>query len=110
MDVQEKLPALDVLDQATDCIKELQKNINELKTRKDNLDQPVAVDLNEHSMGAIVEVNIVCGSANKDLKMCKVLRILEEEGAEVVSATTSAVLDKIYLTILCKVIIFFKYN
>nr|GMD67861.1 transcription factor bHLH167-like [Ipomoea batatas] len=99
---EEKMPALDLLDQATDYIKELQKNIKELRTRKDNLGQPVAVDVSEHNMGALLEVNIVCGSENKCLKMCKVLRILEEEGAEVVSATTSAVLDKICLTILCK--------
>nr|GMD65691.1 transcription factor bHLH168-like [Ipomoea batatas] len=83
---EEKLAALDLLDQATDYIKELQKNIKELRTRKDNLCQPVAVDVIEHNMGALFGV----------------LRILEEEGAEVVSATTSAVLDKICLTILCK--------
>nr|GLL41277.1 uncharacterized protein LOC109176442 [Ipomoea trifida] len=98
----EKSPASDVLDHATNYIKQLESNINELKARKDSLQLPVAIAVNESEGGESLEINIVCGSENKKLKMDKVFRILQEEGAEVVSATNSTVGLKIYHTILCK--------
>nr|GMD67870.1 transcription factor bHLH167-like [Ipomoea batatas] len=99
----EKSPAFDVLDHATNYIKQLKSNINELKARKDSLQLPVVIDVSESERGESLEINIVCGLEKKKLlKMHEVFRILQEEGAEVVSATDSTVGLKIYHTIICK--------
>nr|GMD65700.1 transcription factor bHLH167-like [Ipomoea batatas] len=96
-------PACDVLDHATNYIKQLKNNINELKARKDSLQLPIVIAVNESERGESLEINIVCGLEKKKvLKMDKVFRILQEEGAEVVSATNSTVGFNIYHTILCK--------
>nr|GMD72164.1 transcription factor bHLH168-like [Ipomoea batatas] len=98
---KKKRSVLDLLDQATNYIKQLEKHINELKARMDSLQQvPVEIAVKESEI--LLEINIVCGSENKKLKMHKVIQILEEEGAEVVSASFSTVDLKIYHTILCK--------
>ncbi|XP_031111793.1 uncharacterized protein LOC116015760 [Ipomoea triloba] len=100
----QKSPTLDVLDHATNCIKRLEKNVNELKAKKDTLQLPVVITVNESGSGERLEINIVCGSEKKKLmKMDKVIWILQEEGADVVSATNSTVGPNIYHTILCKV-------
>nr|GMD70121.1 transcription factor bHLH167-like [Ipomoea batatas] len=100
----EKSPAFDVLDHATNYIKQLKSNINELKARKDSLQLPVVIDVSESERGESLEINIVCGLEKKKLlKMHEVFQILQEEGAEVVSATDSTVGLKIYHTIICKV-------
>nr|GMD62983.1 transcription factor bHLH167-like [Ipomoea batatas] len=99
----EKSPAFDVLDHATNYIKQLKNNINELKERKDSLQLPVVIGVNESEGGESLEINIVCGLEKKKvMKMDKVFRIIQEEGAEVVSATNSTVDLKIYHTIICK--------
>nr|GMD65684.1 transcription factor bHLH162-like [Ipomoea batatas] len=101
---EEKSPAFDVLDHATNYIKQLESNVNELKARKDSLQLPVSITVNESEGGESLEINIVCGLEKKEvMKMHKVLRILQEEGAQVVSATNSTVDLKIYHTIICKV-------
>nr|GMD72165.1 transcription factor bHLH168-like [Ipomoea batatas] len=100
---KEKSSGLDLLDRATNYIKQLEKHINELKARMDSLQVPVEITVKESDAGeTLLEINIVCGSENKKLKMHKVIRILEEEGAEVVSASFSTVDLKAYHTILCK--------
>ncbi|XP_019181415.1 PREDICTED: uncharacterized protein LOC109176442 [Ipomoea nil] len=99
----EKSPAFEVLDHATNYIKQLENNVNELKARKDRLQQAIIVDVNESERGESLEINIVCGSEKKGaMKMDKVFGIVQEEGAEVVSATNSTVGLNIYHTILCK--------
>ncbi|XP_031111463.1 transcription factor bHLH162-like isoform X1 [Ipomoea triloba] len=99
----EKSPASDLLGEATNFIKQLEENVNELKARKDSLQLPIVIiGVNESERGESLEINIVCGSENKKLKMHKVFCILKEEGAEVVSAYNSTVGLKIYHTILCK--------
>nr|GMD72170.1 transcription factor bHLH167-like [Ipomoea batatas] len=99
----EKSPASDLLGEATNFIKQLEENVNELKARKDSLQLPVLIiGVNESERGESLEINIVCGSEHKKLKMHKVFCILKEEGAEVVSAYNSTVGLKIYHTILCK--------
>nr|GMD67865.1 transcription factor bHLH167-like [Ipomoea batatas] len=80
----EKSPAFDVLDHATNYIKQLESNINELKARKDSLKLPVVIAVNESEGGESLEINIVCGLEKKEvMKMHKVFRILQEEGAQV---------------------------
>ncbi|XP_019181310.1 PREDICTED: transcription factor bHLH36-like isoform X2 [Ipomoea nil] len=99
----EKSPAFDLLGEATDYIKQLEGNVNELKARKDSLQLPVVIiSVNESETGEILEINIVCGSENKNLKLHKVFCILKEEGVEVVSAYSSTMGLKIYHTILSK--------
>nr|GMD62980.1 transcription factor bHLH168-like [Ipomoea batatas] len=98
----EKSSNLDVLDHATNCIKQLENNVNELKAKKDSLQLPVEIAVKESERGETLEINIVCGPENKKLKMHKIFQILEEGGAEVVSATNSTVGLNIYHTILCK--------
>ncbi|XP_031111795.1 transcription factor bHLH167-like [Ipomoea triloba] len=95
-------PAFDLLDQATKYIKQLENNVNELKARKDFLQLPIEIDVNESETGETLEINIVCGPENKKPKMHKIFQILKEEGAEVVSATNFTVDLKMYHTILCK--------
>ncbi|XP_031111794.1 transcription factor bHLH36-like [Ipomoea triloba] len=95
-------PAFDVLDHATNYIKQLEKEVTELKARKDSLQLPLIIDVNESDEDETLEINIVCGSENKKLKMDKVFRILEEEGAQVVRATKSIMDLKSYHTIICK--------
>nr|GMD72166.1 transcription factor bHLH167-like [Ipomoea batatas] len=97
---KKKPSGLDLLDQATNYIKQLEKNISELKARMDSVQVPVEIAVKESE--TLLEINIVCGSENKKLKMDKVIRILQEEGAEVVSASFSTVDLKVYHTILCK--------
>nr|GMD62987.1 transcription factor bHLH168-like [Ipomoea batatas] len=97
---KKKSSVLGLLDQATNYIKQLEKLINELKARMDSVQIPVEIAVKESE--TLLEINIVCGSENKKLKMHKVIQILEEEGAEVVSASFSTVDLKIYHTILCK--------
>ncbi|XP_019181399.1 PREDICTED: uncharacterized protein LOC109176424 [Ipomoea nil] len=101
---KENSPAWDLLDQAIKYVKKLEKNINELKARMYSLQVPVEIAVKEIDTGdeTLMEINIVCGSENKKLKMHKVIWILEDEGAEVVSASISTVDLKIYHTILCK--------
>nr|GMD62990.1 transcription factor bHLH167-like [Ipomoea batatas] len=101
--VKKTSPAFDVLDQATKYIKQLENNVNDLKARKDFLQLPIEIDVNESETGETLEINIVCGHENKKLKMHKIFQILKEEGAEVVSATNNTVDLKMYHTILCKV-------
>nr|GME04229.1 transcription factor bHLH168-like [Ipomoea batatas] len=99
----EKSSNLDVLDHATNCIKQLENNVNELKAKKDSLQLPVQIAVKESERGESLEINIVCGPEKKKLmKMHKIIQILEEGGAEVVSATNSTVGLNIYHTILCK--------
>nr|GMD72160.1 transcription factor bHLH168-like [Ipomoea batatas] len=99
----EKSSNLDVLDHATNCIKQLENNVNELKAKKDSLQLSVEIAVKESESGESLEINIVCGSDKKKLmKMHKIFQILEEGGAEVVSATNSTLGLNIYHTILCK--------
>ncbi|XP_019181395.1 PREDICTED: transcription factor bHLH36-like [Ipomoea nil] len=99
----EKCPAFDLLNHATNYIKKLEKSVEELKARKDSLQASVVVlAVNDNERGESLEINIASGWENKKLKMDKVFGIVQEEGAEVVSATNSTVALNIYHTILCK--------
>nr|GMD72163.1 transcription factor bHLH36-like isoform X2 [Ipomoea batatas]GME11844.1 transcription factor bHLH36-like isoform X2 [Ipomoea batatas] len=60
--------------------KSLENNVNELKARKDSLQLPVAIAVNESEGGESLEINIVCGSEKKEvMKMDKVFRIFKRK-------------------------------
>ncbi|XP_028123287.1 uncharacterized protein LOC114320318 [Camellia sinensis] len=108
-----------MLDQATNYIVLLRKNVEELKQRKelmikgrdessrtttkdDKRDSSVLPVFTIRDMGSILEVNLITGlntTNNNNFMLGKVFSVLEEEGAEVVKASCSTVGDKIFCTI-----------
>lgn len=59
--IQEKLPAFELLGEATNYIKRLEKNVSELKAKKDSLQRPVVIiAVNESERdGECLEINSV---------------------------------------------------
>lgn len=111
----------DQLDQAASYIKQLKERIGELKGRKEvalktaaaagtdndlmdaimlGLRLPV-IDLRD--MGSSLEVMLISG-LNKNFMLYEVINVLEEEGAEVVSASVSTVGDKVFHSLHAQVI------
>ncbi|KAL3716889.1 hypothetical protein ACJRO7_008465 [Eucalyptus globulus] len=110
----------DQLDQAASYIKQLKERIDGLKLRKDqavlksegidtsssltsSIDQEAklgfvlpVLQLREYGLG--LEVILISGR-RKNFMLYEVINILEEEGAEVVSASFSVVGDKIFHTL-----------
>ncbi|KAL7261101.1 hypothetical protein ACSBR1_006698 [Camellia fascicularis] len=115
-----------MLDQATNYIVLLRKNVEELKQRKeliikgrdessrtttkdDERDSSVLPVFTVRDMGSILEVNLITGlntNNNNNFMLGKVFSVLKEEGAEVVKASYSTVGDKIFCTIHSKVYIY----
>ncbi|KAI3925863.1 hypothetical protein MKW92_019344 [Papaver armeniacum] len=122
-------PQIDQFDNATAYIQELRKRIDELKRKKQSLihgggQEIISINSSASSSlssststmtdmnlpGAnlpILEVNdledamvvVVVTGLNKNFMLYELITILEEHGAEVVSASFAAVNDKIYHTI-----------
>ncbi|KAK3406695.1 hypothetical protein EUGRSUZ_K02851 [Eucalyptus grandis] len=116
----DSLSRQDQLDQATSYIKQLKERIDGLKLRKDqavlksegidtsssltsSIDQEANLgfmlpvfQLRDHGLG--LEVILISGR-RKNFMLYEVISILEEEGAEVVSASFSVVGDKIFHTL-----------
>lgn len=105
------------LDEATNYIKVLQEKLEKLKERKEHLMK--VVEINEsmnngcmmnlqsphveiQDLGLVLAVVLICGLDNQ-LLFYKSIRILEEEGAEVVNAGFSIMGDKIVHTMHCKI-------
>ncbi|KAI3439565.1 BHLH domain-containing protein [Psidium guajava] len=126
---KESLSQQDLLDQATTYIKQLKERIEGLKlTKEQAVPQSKGIDtsssltspddqeaqqglvipvfeLRDHSLG--LEVILISGR-RKNFMLYEVISILEEEGAEVVSASFSVIGDKIFHTLhaqvrLCRV-------
>ncbi|KAL7261100.1 hypothetical protein ACSBR1_006697 [Camellia fascicularis] len=113
-----------MLDQATNYIVLLRKNVEELKQRKelmikgrDESSRTTTKDDERNSsmlpvftirdMVSILEVNLITGlntNNNNNFMLGKVFSVLKEEGAEVVKASYSKVGDKIFCTIHSKFI------
>lgn len=105
---------LDQLDSAAAYIKQLKSRIDELRRRKQsragnggsssssgngkgNGEMLPVVEVRQQE-NAAVDVALV-SEAGKPFKLHEVIAVLEQEGAEVVSASFSAVADKIFYTI-----------
>ena len=112
------LSQLDQLDLAASYIKQLRERVEQLKGRKeqamrigsssDTINDKMKIgtklpliDLRE--FGSSIEVILITG-LQKNFMLSEVLSILQEEGAEVVSASFSAVNDKVFHTIHAQVL------
>ncbi|CAL9759348.1 unnamed protein product [Musa acuminata subsp. burmannicoides] len=94
----------DQLDQAFNYIKELQGRVEKLKQKKEM--RSVTADLHfllveVRSMDSTLLVSFVSGSRSSYM-FRKVIGVLEEEGAEVISASFNLVGGRIYHTIHCQ--------
>ncbi|KAH7856342.1 hypothetical protein Vadar_000328 [Vaccinium darrowii] len=123
---KEMLSQQEQLDQVATYIKQLKERVDELKARKaiamgNNMNtsgsgstdtnmidrEATASSMAEHfrlpvvelrELGSSLEVNLVTG-LKKNFKLCEVISVLDEEGAEVVSANFSTVGDRVFHTI-----------
>lgn len=108
------LSQLDQLGYSTSYIKQLRERVEKLKSRKEQVIMSLGsssntiekmkigsklpiIDLREFGSSTI-EVILITG-LQKNFMLSEVLSILQEEGAEVVSASFSAVGDKVFHTI-----------
>ena len=102
----------DQLDLAATYIKHLTERLDKLKGRKEkairsnvgaNGNMSVIMDSNLpvlelRDLGSGIEVMLISG-LNKNFMLYEVISVLEEEGAEVVSASFSTLGDKIFHTV-----------
>ncbi|KAK1373249.1 Transcription factor bHLH36 like [Heracleum sosnowskyi] len=110
---RELLTQQDQLDQATDYIKQLKERIDELKVKKEVLaltsencssSRPTSesftmpiVELRELGSSNI-EV-LVVSSLENNFRLCNVISVLQEEGADVVSTNMSRVGNRVFHTV-----------
>lgn len=102
----------DQIDLAAAYIKQLRERIDQLEETKQKAIGPTALDLDNNGMksgfksplfelrelGSTIEVVLVSG-VQRNFYLYEVISILEEEGAEVVNASTSTVGDKVHHTL-----------
>ncbi|CAK9180300.1 unnamed protein product [Ilex paraguariensis] len=106
------LPAL--LDEATSHVKRLKHHLEELRKRREQLQvqgDDTAMEgpsggltlpvLAITDMGSVLEVNLITG-ANKSCMFYEIFSVLQEEGAQVVSASCSTVGARIFYSIYSK--------
>lgn len=118
----------DQVDQAITYIEQLKERVEVLKRRKDELVaqgtgersryskkvmttctlETPAVEVRE--LGSTLEVILISGLKKKYFTMQEVINILEEEGAQVVTAHFSTVCDKVCYTIHAQVINSFMHE
>ncbi|KAL3511285.1 hypothetical protein ACH5RR_030686 [Cinchona calisaya] len=103
---QAELPKPALLDYSSTYVKILQKRIRELEAKKEELKSETSTSAKDSTLqaieviekGSIVEVNLVTG-LNKGFMLHEVINILEEEGAQILSANYSASTDRVFCTI-----------
>ncbi|TXG50296.1 hypothetical protein EZV62_022820 [Acer yangbiense] len=117
---KEILSQQDQLDQAAAYIKQLRERIDRLKEIKDQATKPTTIPNSSSSnimdstrtnnfglklpmfelidLGSSIEVVLISG-LQRNFMLYEVISILEEEGAEVVSASFSTVGDKVFHTL-----------
>ncbi|XP_027099323.2 transcription factor bHLH168 [Coffea arabica] len=96
---QEKLTLPALVEQSFVYVKDLKKRIDELNAKKEELKEDLVLPAIEMSeKGPILEVNLVT-SLKKGFTLHEVISILEEEGAQVLSANYSTSKNRIYYTI-----------
>ncbi|XP_038888628.1 transcription factor bHLH162-like [Benincasa hispida] len=107
------LPLPDQIDEAIKYIKELEKKVSSAKEKKNQLQgknkssinmdsssssSSASPQLNIHQMGKSVEIVLSSGLDNQYL-FCETLRILQEEGTEVINASFSVSGNSVFHTI-----------
>ena len=104
----------EVVEHAAVYVSQLQKRMEELKQRKEQLEaedislqamtrgtiSPV-IDITD--LGSAVEVNLIAGTDTK-FALCDIISILEEEGAQVLSATYHNAGNKVLFSVHSQVI------
>ncbi|KAL3511294.1 hypothetical protein ACH5RR_030695 [Cinchona calisaya] len=103
----EKLPKPALLDYSSTYINNLKERIRELEAKKEELKSDGSTSAKDLALqaieviekGPIVEVNLVTG-LNKGFVLHEVISILEEEGAQLLSANYSASTDRVFYTII----------
>ncbi|KAL3511288.1 hypothetical protein ACH5RR_030689 [Cinchona calisaya] len=103
----EKWPKPALLDYSSTYIKNLKERIRELEAKKEELKSESGTSAKDLALqaievierGPIVEVNLVTG-LNKGIMLHEVISILEEEGAQLLSANYSASTDRVFYTII----------
>ncbi|XVE51350.1 hypothetical protein DITRI_Ditri02bG0033300 [Diplodiscus trichospermus] len=100
----------DQLDEAANYIKRLQTNLERMKERKESLmgvktsttssasTGPKSPEIQIHEMGSSLVIALTTGS-NSRFIFNETIRILHEEGAEIVNANFSVVEDTVFHTI-----------
>ena len=87
------------MEQSFVYLKDLKKRIDELNAKKEELKEDLVLPAIEMSeKGPILEVNLVT-SLKKGFTLHEVISILEEEGAQVLSANYSTSKNRIFYTI-----------
>ncbi|KAM7468640.1 hypothetical protein LguiB_016202 [Lonicera macranthoides] len=111
----EKLPLLALLEQAASYLKQLKVRVEKLKemkeqllkesegmptttTTKDEAEIKIVPAVEVKEMGSTVEVNLITG-LDKSFMLHQILIVLQEEGAEVMTATYSTTDHRIFYTI-----------
>ncbi|CAI9092906.1 OLC1v1028264C3 [Oldenlandia corymbosa var. corymbosa] len=96
---KEKMPLPALLNRSCQYVKQLKERVEKLKTEREGLKEDLAVAaVDLHERGPELEVNLVTG-LNKGFLLPKVLRVLQEEGAQVLSANYSSSTDRIFYSI-----------
>ncbi|URD87234.1 Polypeptide deformylase [Musa troglodytarum] len=97
----------DLLEQATCYVNELKERVERLKQEKEKTSgvligfgQPLVT---VRHLGSNLEVNLVCGLRKRSM-LHQVIIVLVEEGADVTSASSNIVGDKIFHTFHCQAI------
>lgn len=113
VELQEAITLPDQLDEAANYIKRLQEKLEKMKERKDNLMgferpntspnsgamvglKPPQIDI--HEKGSALEVVLITG-LDFQFMFNETIRVLHEEGAEIVNASFSVVDDTVFHTI-----------
>ncbi|KAL2321851.1 hypothetical protein Fmac_026230 [Flemingia macrophylla] len=110
---KDMLSQQDQLDLAATYIKHLRERVEKLKGEKEQAMNMIGSNQNKNrifnigselplleikDLGSSIEVMLISG-LNKNFMLYEVISVLEEEGAEVVTATFSTVADKIFYTL-----------
>ncbi|XVE88061.1 hypothetical protein DITRI_Ditri19aG0038300 [Diplodiscus trichospermus] len=94
----------DQLEEAANYIKKLQTNLERMKEKKDSLigvssSGPKSPQLQIHEIGSCLVIWLTTGSSCSQFIFNETIRILHEEGAEIVNASFSVVDDTVFHTI-----------
>ncbi|KAE8663583.1 Non-LTR retroelement reverse transcriptase-like protein [Hibiscus syriacus] len=106
--LQMSMPEL--VDQATAYVKELQQNLEKYKQMKVEMkldcskrSRKISPVLNITDSGSHLEVNLITG-LNNQFALSDFISILQEEGAEIISATCQCTEDRATYTILSQAV------
>ncbi|KAK8512868.1 hypothetical protein V6N13_090388 [Hibiscus sabdariffa] len=109
-----KMSMPELVDQATAYVKELQQNLEKFKQMKVEMKEKrgpgcskrsrkISPVLNITDLGSHLEVNLITG-LNKRFALSDLISILQEEGAEIISAACQYTEDRAIYTILSQAI------